>query len=484
MRSAWRCVTSLKAPMTEINVGIHARQRTSQLAPRTRTLLTAPVLPTLLRLSAPNLGEAAARITFLTADVAFVSWLGGSALAAVALVYPLLLIIQTFTASGFGAGVSASVSQALGAGNRADACRLANAALMLALAASVLSTCALLSFAPWLYRLMGGRGEVLQLATVYGRVLLSGIGFVWLMNLLANVSRGAGNMIVPALAIFVGEACHLLLSPALILGWGPLPRLGITGAAVGALSAYVVGSIVILVHLVSPRALARIGSESTRSSLVMVAAILRIGAPAAIAILVFGAVNLVALWLLGRVGAAELAAYGVASRLDTLLYPLVFAFGSSLMTMVATAAGAGDFGRAASVTRNGCAIGGCIGLLFMTISAHGERWMALFTTDPPIAEIGARYLHWQALACPLFGSGIAAISACYAIGLVRLPLIVNALRLAFVLVGGWIASMLHGTTSAVFAVIAASSAAYGICILAALQTYLGRRGTQDLWARW
>jgi putative MATE family efflux protein len=465
--------------MAKINVAIAAGPRTMKLPSRTRMLLTAPVLPTLLRLSAPNLGEAAARITFLTADAAFVSWLGSSALAAVAVAYPLLLVIQTFTASGFGAGVSASVGQALGAGDRVKACQLANAALILAVAASVLSTSMLLLFAPWLYRLMGGRGEVLRLATTYGGVLFGGIGFVWLMNLLANISRGAGNMIVPASAIFVGEACHLLLSPALILGWGPMPRLGIAGAAVGALSAYAVGSTVILVHLVSPQALARIGSESIRSSLATIAPILRIGAPAAIAILIFGSVNLVVLWLLGSLGAAELAAYGVASRLDTLLYPLVFAFGSSLMTMVAMAAGAGDFGRAASVARNGCAIGGCIGLLFMTISARGEHWMALFTSDPAISEIGARYLHWQAPAYPLFAAGIAAISACYAIGLVRLPLIVNSMRLGLLLAGGAIALKLLGTTSAVFAVVAASSAAYGICILAALLRHLERRGAQD-----
>jgi putative MATE family efflux protein len=350
---------------------------------------------------------------------------------------------------------------------------------MLALAASLLSTSMLLSFAPWLYRLMGGQGEVLQLATIYGGVMFSGIGFVWLMNLLANVSRGAGNMIVPASAIFVGEACHLLLSPALILGWGPLPRLGVIGAAIGALSAYAVGGAVILAHLVSPHAMARIGSESIRNSLVMIAPILRIGAPAAIAILIFGAVNFVVLWLLGRLGAAELAAYGVASRLDTLLYPLIFAFGSSLMTMMATAAGAGDFSRAASVARRGCMIGACIGLLFMTIGALGEYWMTLFTTDPAISEIGARYLHWQALAYPLFACGIAAISACYAVGLARLPLMVNSLRLALVLAGGWIALNLLGTASAVFAVVAAGSVTYGVCMLTLLQKQLARRAAQS-----
>jgi putative MATE family efflux protein len=462
-----------------MNVAVAVSKSMVHLAPRTRVLLTAPVLPTLLRLSAPNLAEAAARITFLSADAAFVSWLGSSALAAVALAFPLLLIIQTFTASGFGAGVSASVGQALGAGDQTKACRLANSALVLALVASFVTTTALLSLAPSLYRVMGARGDVLDLATSYSRVLFSGIGFVWLMNLLANVSRGAGNMIVPASAIFVGEACHLLLSPALILGCGPLPKLGITGAAIGALSAYVVGTIMILAHLVSGRALARIGWASIQSSLVLIAPILRIGAPAATAILIFGTVNLAVLWLLGKLGSAELAAYGVASRLDSLLYPLVFAFGSSVMTMMATAAGADDFGRAASVARKGCAIGACIGLLFMTISAFGEQWMALFTNDPPITKIGTRYLHWQAPVYPLFASGIAAISACYAVQLTRLPLIVNSLRLAVVLGGGWLALRFLHTASAVFATVARASAAYGVSILVLLHFQLASRGAQS-----
>ena len=82
--------------------------------------------------------------------------------------------------------------------------------------------------------------------------------FVWLMNLLANVSRGAGNMMVPAFAIAIGEAFHLALSPALILGWGPFPALGIIGAALAALSAYAVGATVLVLHLVSRQALVRL----------------------------------------------------------------------------------------------------------------------------------------------------------------------------------------------------------------------------------
>ena len=91
----------------------------SVLSSRTQRILEAPVLPLLLSLAAPNIGEAAARITFLTADAIFVSWLGSDALAGVAVVFPLFLILQTATASGFGSGVSSAIGRALGAGDHA-----------------------------------------------------------------------------------------------------------------------------------------------------------------------------------------------------------------------------------------------------------------------------------------------------------------------------------------------------------------------------
>jgi Na+-driven multidrug efflux pump len=104
----------------------------SVLSSRTQRILEAPVLPLLLSLAAPNIGEAAARITFLTADALFVSWLGSDALAGVAVVFPLFLILQTATASGFGSGVSSAIGRALGAGDHSRAASLAGVAVVIA----------------------------------------------------------------------------------------------------------------------------------------------------------------------------------------------------------------------------------------------------------------------------------------------------------------------------------------------------------------
>jgi Na+-driven multidrug efflux pump len=83
----------------------YAAPRQMALAARTILILEGAVLPTLLRLALPNIGEAAARVSFVALDAVFVGWLGTDALAGVSLAFPLFLIMQMTSASGLGAGV-------------------------------------------------------------------------------------------------------------------------------------------------------------------------------------------------------------------------------------------------------------------------------------------------------------------------------------------------------------------------------------------
>jgi Na+-driven multidrug efflux pump len=216
-----------------------------ELSARTRHILEAPVLSTLLTLAAPNLAEVVARITFNTVDAVFVSWTGPDGLAAVAVVFPILLIVHSCTAAGFGFGVSSSISRALGADNPEGAARLAGTAVMLAILGAIFTTTVMLIAGPMLYAFLGVSGKALELATTYSLVLFGGVIFVWLMNILANISRGSGIMTVAAFGVFFGEIAHVSLSPILILGWGPIPSLGVVGAAIGVLTAYALGATLI-----------------------------------------------------------------------------------------------------------------------------------------------------------------------------------------------------------------------------------------------
>src|SRR5262249_39474302 len=161
----------------------------SVLSARTQRILHAPVLPLLLSLAAPNIGEAAARITFLTADALFVSWLGSDARAGVAVVFPLFLILQTATASGIGSGVSSAIGRALGAGDHARATSLAGVAVTLALAGALLTTGLMLIGGPRLSAATGPEGPPLDMAILYGAVPFGVSLRVLLLRLLPDVSR-------------------------------------------------------------------------------------------------------------------------------------------------------------------------------------------------------------------------------------------------------------------------------------------------------
>jgi putative MATE family efflux protein len=436
------------------------------MSARTQRILHAPVLPLLLSLAAPNIGEAAARIIFLTADALFVSWLGSDALAGVAVVFPLFLILQTATASGIGSGVSSAIGRALGGGDHVRASSLAGVAVTLAFAGAGLTTGLMLIGGPGLYAAMGLAGRPLDMATLYGAVMFGGSLFVWLMNLLANVARGAGNMVVPAFAIAIGEAFHLALSPVLILGWGPVPALGIVGAAMAAIAAYAVGSVVLVVHLVSGQALVRLQRRQIGLRREEATSILGVGALSAVSATLFQISTFLLAGVISRLGSATVAAYGAAVRLELLQYPITFAFGSAMITIVATAVGARDVARARRAAWTGTVVAAAIGLIFTVVALFGRSWMGLFTADPAIQQVGALYLWCQALVFPLTGAGLACYFACLGIGQVGGPFVLALVRLVLIVGGSWLALALGGSATVAFPAIALAIAVFAIGLLA------------------
>ena len=173
-------------------------------AARTKMLLEAPIFPTLLRLSAPNVLNLAAIAGLITFDGLFLGRLGPDALAGVSLVFPFVMFVQHVAASGMGGAVSSAIARALGAGARERANDLATHAFALALGMAVVFSGVMLSIGPLIYRWMGGQGGVLQAALDYSTVALGGAISVCMLNILANVVRGTGNMAYPA-AVLVGS---------------------------------------------------------------------------------------------------------------------------------------------------------------------------------------------------------------------------------------------------------------------------------------
>ena len=168
---------------------------------------------------------------------------------------------------------------------------------------------------------MGGSGASLDAALTYSGVVFAGAILVWLFNSLANVIRGTGNMVVPALVTVIGVAVLIPLSPCLIFGLGPLPRLGVAGGAVAVLIYYAIGSVALAAYLRSGRSIVRLSLFGIRLRWPLFADILRVGAVAALITVQTNLTIAIATGLVGAFGPAAIAGYGTGSRLEYLLDP-------------------------------------------------------------------------------------------------------------------------------------------------------------------
>src|SRR5207249_8181683 len=219
------------------------------VAATTRRLLEGPIALTLLRLAAPNVVMLVAQVAISVLEAYFVGWLGADALAGVSVTFPLVMLMQTMLAGGMGGGVASAVARALGAGRRADASRLVAHAIVIALALAMLFTAVMLAGGRAIYGAMGAHDGALAAALAYSNVIFAGAAAVWLFNTLASVIRGTGNMLLPAGIVIGGSPFLVSVSPALIFGWGPFPRLGVTGAALAVVAYYAAGTLVLFVYL-------------------------------------------------------------------------------------------------------------------------------------------------------------------------------------------------------------------------------------------
>ena len=159
------------------------------------------------------------------------------------------MLMTTLSAGAYGGGVASGVARALGAGRSDDAARLAGTALGMSAILGLASTAAMLLFGRAFYAALGATGPALEAAVLYSDVLFLGAVPFWLFNAAASVLRGGGNAAYPAAAGAAGGVVTLAVSPLVIFGAGPVPGLGIAGAA-WAVVAYNVAMAAVLLRAV------------------------------------------------------------------------------------------------------------------------------------------------------------------------------------------------------------------------------------------
>ncbi|WP_444452172.1 MATE family efflux transporter [Rhodobacter capsulatus] len=437
-------------------------------------LLSGPILPTLLRLAVPTVLVLLVQTFVGVAETYFVSFLGTEALAGVTLVFPVLMLMQMMANGGIGGGVSAAIARAVGAGRRREADALLWHALVLACGLGAVFMVIALLWGPALYRAMGGTGEALTAAIAYSGVVFAGAIPIWITALLASALRGAGNTTVPALVVLGATAILLPLSPALIFGWGPLPRLGAAGGGAAVLVYYAIAMLAFIGYLRSPRSPLTLRAAPLQAD--HFKDILGVGLLSAVGTVQANLTILLITVAVGHFGTDAIAGYGIASRLDTLQIPLLFGLGTAVVTMVGINIGAGNAARARRVAWAGAFLALALSeIIGLAAALFPQLWIGLFSKDPEVIRLGALYLHIVAPTYGAAGLGLVLYFASQGANHVLFPVLAGTARMIIAALVGWSAVILFGAPlHALFAIVALSALVYGALTAAAMQGTWGK----------
>jgi putative MATE family efflux protein len=429
----------------------------------TEDFLEGPVLPLLIRLASPNVLAFLIQSSVSIAEGWYVGRLGTISLAGLALVFPLLMLMQMMSAGALGGAVSSALARSVGKRSIDRGEALIWHALVLTIAGAALFSLAYFIFGQTILRLLGGRGQVLVAAKSYATVLFSGCVLIWIVNILAGVYRGMGAMKYPSALMVLGVAIQVPLSGALILGWGPFPQLGIAGAAVSAITSAAIISLLLLGPLLFGHPTLKLRFGALRLQADLFKDILRVGFPAAISVFLSVFTVLCVTSLVSRFGPAALAGYGIGARLEFLLIPLIFGIGAALTAMVGVNMGAGKLKRALDIGWTGAAAAGLLsGTIGLVVVIRPDGWIGLFSHDPEVLAAGSAYLRIVGATYLFQGVGLSLYFASQGAGTVLWPLAAGVLRM-LVTAGGAAVTVLAldmGLRS-IFFLAAAGMALYG-----------------------
>jgi putative MATE family efflux protein len=434
------------------------------------SLLTSPILPTLLRLALPNTVAMFGSTLVAVAETSYIGRLGTEPLAAIALVFPFGMLTQMMSAGAMGGGVSSAISRALGAGKRDRAASLALHAAIIGLGGGLFFTVMMLGFGRQFFTLLGGRGRVLDQACDYSQILFSGAIAIWLVNTLASVLRGTGDMRLPSVTLIAAALVQIIVGGTLGLGLFGLPQFGMRGVAAGQLTAFAGAAMYLAWYLASGHSRLALNFSAFAFERGMFVDILKVGAVSCLSPLQSVLTILIFTRILAGFGTETLAGYGMGSRLEFLLTPIAFAFGVASVPMIGMAIGAGLVTRARRIAWTAAAASGLsVGLVGLVVAIRPSLWVSLFTADPGVTAAANMYFAWAGPTFFFFGIGACLYFASQGAAKVAGPVLAYTARLSMVAIGGWWLASIAAPAWTLFALVGAAMIVLGLGTAASVQ---------------
>lgn len=425
-------------------------------------------------LAVPMVLEMAMESLFGIVDMFFVAHLGADATATVVITESMLYIVMSI-AVGLSMGTMAVVARRTGEHDKEGAAVSAVQSIVLGVTSALVIFAVCLPLAPRLLALMGASPAILHLGTTYTRIMTSGSGIIMMLFLINAIFRGAGDAAVAMRVLWLANIINIILDPCFIMGLGPFPRLGVTGAAVSTSIGRSVG-ILYQLYLLS-RGTGRMEIHRRHLQLVfsVMTKIIRIAANGVLQFLIATASWIALVRLIQTFGSQATAGYGVAIRI--IIFSILPSWGlsSAAATLVGQNLGAKRPDRAEQAVWRAAFFDmiflGAVSLVYLLFA---PQLVSRFSNDPVVTGYAASCLRIISICYVLYAYGMVIAQAFNGAGDTRTPTLINLfcfwvvqLPLAYLL-GKWLA---FGPKGIFFAILCAET------LLALIAIVVFRRGT-------
>ncbi len=361
-------------------------------------LTSDPIARLLFKMTLPVMGGIVALMLFNLVDAYFIARLGTEALAAVTFTFPVTFTLISLSI-GLGIGTSAVVGRLLGQQAHELVRRRTTDSALLAIVLSILLTIlGWLTLEP-LFRLLGVTDDLMPYIRDYMQIWYLGTLFVVFPRAISSALRASGNTLVPGLAMIASAVLNGLLDPLLIFGWGPIPAMGVQGAALATLISWMLLTVVIVLLPQVRQQLLTFDKVHISEVLESWGVIGKIAVPAIISSILTPISAAILTRIVAVFGTEAVASFGVGSRIESISLIVVFALSMTLPPFVSQNLGANQMQR---VYR------GVMGCFSFALVWQFLVWLVLILFQSPLvgafADNGtafARNLHWFLWLVPL-----------------------------------------------------------------------------------
>ena len=373
--------------------------------PKRQELTRGPIIKPLLALSLPIMASNAMQTAYNVADTFWLGRVGAEAVAALSIGWPLIFLLISI-AAGLSMAGTTLVAQYTGADEPEKANHMAGQVFILLLILGISFAVVGVLVARPILILMGTPEEVLPLAVVYSQIIFGGVVLMFGSFIFQAIISGWGDTVTPMKLMLISVVLNIVLDPLLIFGVGPLPRMGVAGAAIATVFSRGVASIIGFYLLFSGKKGITIHPRDLIPRLHDIKRVIQIGVPSAIeqSTLAFGFTVMAA--IVAQFGTVALAAYGIGTRLISILSMPAMGFSMAVSIMVGQNLGAGKDERAERV---GWLSSGAI-LLILTVGGAVSFLLAqpivsifIVQEDQAVIELGSRFIKFIALGMGTFG---------------------------------------------------------------------------------